>query len=70
MNKLYLLILILFTTVAYAQNPDWEDPTVIAKNKMPAHATSYSFKSEDEALKGDRENSRVVLSGTGLTREL
>ncbi|MCG6186544.1 glycoside hydrolase family 2 TIM barrel-domain containing protein [Maribellus maritimus] len=60
MNKLYTLVLILFTSLAWAQNSDWEDPTVIAKNKLPAHATSYSFKSQSDALKGDRETSRMI----------
>lgn len=60
MNKLYLLVVILFTSTVYSQNPDWEDPTVIAKNKLPARATSYSFSSQKEALKGEREDSRVI----------
>ncbi|MDB4581590.1 DUF4981 domain-containing protein [Draconibacterium sp.] len=65
MNKLVLLILILFTSSVIAQNNEWEDPTFIAKNKMPARATSYSFKTADDALKGDRESSRMIsLNGT------
>jgi len=65
MNKLITLILILFTSLVFAQNRDWEDPTVIAKNKMPARATSYSFESSNDALNGDREKSRMVsLNGT------
>ncbi len=60
MNKLITLILILFTSTLFAQNKDWEDPTFIAKNKMPARATSYSFKTADDALAGDRDNSRML----------
>ncbi len=65
MNKLYLFVLLFFTTAVFAQNPEWEDPTFIAKNKMPGRATSYSYKSGSDALKGDRENSRMIsLNGT------
>ncbi|MBN1987223.1 MAG: DUF4981 domain-containing protein, partial [Prolixibacteraceae bacterium] len=65
MNKLYSLLFVLFVSTAYAQNPEWEDPGVIAKNKMPGRATSYSFTSENDALEGDREDSRMLsLNGT------
>ncbi len=65
MNKLFFLFLILCTSVAFAQNNEWEDPTVIAKNKMPGRATSYSFTNEADALAGNRETSRMIsLNGT------
>jgi len=65
MNKLIILIFILITSSLFAQNNDWEDPAVIAKNKLPGRATSYSFKTADDALNGNRENSRMIsLNGT------
>ncbi len=42
-----------------AQN-DWENEQVIGRNKMPARATSYSFPSEESALKGDRTQARFL----------
>ena len=59
MNRLTFLFLILLTFGASAQN-DWEDQSVIGRNKMPARATSYSFSSENQALKGDRSQSRMI----------
>ncbi|WP_297090600.1 glycoside hydrolase family 2 TIM barrel-domain containing protein [uncultured Draconibacterium sp.] len=65
MNKLLTMLLAMAVFASQAQNKDWEDPTVIAKNKMPARATSYSFSSSDDALNGDRENSQMIsLNGT------
>jgi beta-galactosidase len=65
MNKLVTILLLVFASTTFAQNNDWEDPTVIAKNKMPARATSYSFTSDRDALNGDRELSQMIsLNGT------
>ncbi len=65
MNKALLFSFLFFTTSLFAQNKIWEDPTVIAKNKMKARATSYSFKTEQDALEGLREKSRMLpLDGT------
>jgi beta-galactosidase len=65
MNRLITLLLILFTSTAFAQNNEWEDPTFIGKNKIPGRATSYSFKSVNDALSGERENARMIsLNGT------
>ena len=58
-------MLSLCATTLFAQNKIWEDPTYIAKNKLPGRATSYSYKSADDALSGDRETSRMIsLNGT------
>lgn len=59
MNRLTFFILMLLTIGVSAQN-DWEDQSVIGRNKMPARATSYSFSSEDQALKGDRTQARFL----------
>lgn len=65
MRKLITILLIAIAPVVFAQNNKWEDPTVIAKNKLPGRATSYSFKNTKDALDGDRENSRMIsLNGT------
>ena len=60
MKKRITFALLLCASIAFAQNRDWEDPTVIAKNKLPGRATSYSFKNADDALKGDREASQMI----------
>ncbi len=39
---------------------DWEDETVIARHKMPARATSYSYSSAEDALSGERTRSRML----------
>ncbi len=59
MNRLTFFILMLLTIGVSAQN-DWEDQSVIGRNKLPARVTSYSFSSEDLALKGDRAQSRFL----------
>ena len=59
MKKLSFLLFSLLTLFASAQN-DWEDQSVIGRNKMPARATSYSFPSEELALKGDRTQARFL----------
>ncbi|HYQ56662.1 MAG TPA: glycoside hydrolase family 2 TIM barrel-domain containing protein [Draconibacterium sp.] len=65
MRKLIILVFILFTSTLFAQNNIWEDPTYIGRNKLPARATSYSYASADDALEGNRDNSRMIsLNGT------
>lgn len=65
MKKALLFLCLLIGLQAIAQNKDWENPGVIAWNKMPARATSYSFNSVKDALQGDRENSRMLsLNGS------
>lgn len=59
MNKIISLLFAFLSLTAFAQN-DWEDQSVIGRNKMPARATSYSFSSEDQALKGDRSQARLL----------
>ena len=60
MKKLFILVLSLCATTLFAQNNSWEDPAYIAKNKLPGRATSYSYKSADDALNCDRETSRMI----------
>ena len=39
---------------------DWENPAVIAINKLPARATSYSFDTEEKAKTYNRDQAKVV----------
>ena len=59
MNRLAFFILMFLAIGVSAQN-DWEDQSIIGRNKMPARATSYSFSSEELALKGDRTQARFL----------
>lgn len=47
-------------SIALSAQNDWENEQVIGRNKMPARATSYSFPSEELALKGDRTQARFL----------
>ena len=37
--------------------PDWEDPSVVAINKEPSHATLFPFENRELALANDRDES-------------
>jgi beta-galactosidase len=66
MKRFFLYFLTFFSVGVFAQN-DWENEQVIGRNKMPARVTSYSFPSEDLALKGDRSQARLLsLNGEWL----
>ncbi|WP_095011924.1 glycoside hydrolase family 2 TIM barrel-domain containing protein [Tsuneonella mangrovi] len=45
--------------------PDWENPAVFARNKLPAHATGFPFESRTLALRNDlgASNRYVPLDG-------
>lgn len=43
----------------YNREP-WEDPSVSGINREPSRATAYSFETIDEALRGDRSQSRMM----------
>ncbi|MBD8679738.1 glycoside hydrolase family 2 TIM barrel-domain containing protein [Sphingomonas sp. CFBP 13720] len=45
--------------------PDWENPAVHARGKLPAHATGFAFETRDLALAGDRARSARFLSLNG-----
>ncbi len=65
--KTLSFLFFLFTTLCATAQNDWENQSVISRNKMPARATSYSFSSEDQALKGDRSQARLLsLNGEWL----
>ncbi|MFL1012169.1 glycoside hydrolase family 2 TIM barrel-domain containing protein [Flavisericum labens] len=48
------------TPKKYAYTP-WEDPLVTSINRQPARATSYSYKTVEDALEGNREKSRLLM---------
>ncbi len=45
--------------------PDWENPAVHARGKLPAHATGFAFETRDLALAGDRARSARFVSLNG-----
>ncbi|WP_420140339.1 glycoside hydrolase family 2 TIM barrel-domain containing protein [Sphingomonas sp.] len=51
-----------------ASRPDWENPAMFERGKMPARATGFPFESRDLALDGDRERSSRFLSLNGAWR--
>ena len=60
-RKLVIVGLLIFALVnaVFAQN-DWENEKVFERNKLGARVPSYSFKSEEDAIIGNRENARMV----------
>ncbi|MDA1336452.1 MAG: DUF4981 domain-containing protein [Bacteroidetes bacterium] len=52
--------------VCRAQNPDWENPTVIGLNKLDARADFFAFESLELAHEGNCENSTRFLDLNGL----
>lgn len=48
----------------YKFNP-WENPAIDGINRLPAHATAYSFSNLQDALTGDREKSGRTISLNG-----
>lgn len=58
--KPIVFFLFLFVCGGLSAQNDWENEQVIGRNKMPARATSYSFPSEDMALKGNRSQARFL----------
>ncbi|WP_342659246.1 DUF4981 domain-containing protein (plasmid) [Sphingomonas sp. NY01] len=45
-----------------ATRPDWENPAVFARNKLPARATGFPFENRAKALAGHRtQSSRFLL---------
>ncbi len=62
---LTICMVTIFSVLTITAQNDWENEQVIAKNKLPARATSYSFTNVEDALKGDREKSRMIsLNGS------
>lgn len=60
MTPVVLLALLVFSQ-ADAPRPDWENPSLLGKNKEPARATFLSYPDAASALKG--EENRISLNG-------
>jgi beta-galactosidase len=68
MKKILITIILIpsfLFCIAQTQAPDWENPQVIAKNKLAPHAFFVPFKSLEKALKLDHENSEYYHSLNG-----
>ncbi|WP_082466141.1 glycoside hydrolase family 2 TIM barrel-domain containing protein [Sphingomonas sp. Leaf38] len=46
--------------------PDWENPAVFERGRLPAHATGFPFETRAAALMGDHSRSRRFLSLDGM----
>ncbi|WP_147676712.1 glycoside hydrolase family 2 TIM barrel-domain containing protein [Algibacter pacificus] len=67
--KILKIISIIYITLSIniliSQNKDWENPVVFGINKLPARATSISFRDEKNAIKRDKNNSEKHLTLNG-----
>lgn len=58
--KLILACVVLLISIQWGNaQKNWENETVFEMNKLKARVPSYSYKSVEDALKGDREHSRM-----------
>ncbi len=48
-----------FKDIWRADQPEWQNQYVNGVNRLPARATSYSYRSADDALLCDRENAEI-----------
>ena len=48
-----------------SSRPDWENPTIHARGKLPARSTAFPFESRDMAIAGDTRQSRRFLDLNG-----
>ena len=62
---IYLIILTTIVQFANAQTLEWQDPLVNSINRLPAKATSISYETQDEALKGKIQDSKRYFSLNG-----
>ena len=81
-RRLIALALLASTTPAFAQGrpvvplspqidasrPDWENPAIFERGKMPARATGFPFETRDLALANDPAASKRFLSLNGQWR--
>lgn len=61
-----LLVFMGFARNAFAETPDWENPSIFGRNKEPYHCTLLPYPDEASARAGTREASpwRQSLNGT------
>ncbi|MEM7371266.1 MAG: glycoside hydrolase family 2 TIM barrel-domain containing protein [Bacteroidota bacterium] len=69
MNKLATILmlglLVGFLSSIIAQPNDWENPMVFERNKLPAHATMYSYPDAAAAQSMDRSQTSRIMSLNG-----
>lgn len=49
-----------FGNVWRADQPEWQNQNINSVNRLPSRATSYSFRSVEKALEGDRDQSQML----------
>ena len=65
-QRILTCALALTSFAAFGQQNEWLDPNVNEINRAPMHTNYFAYESEEDALKGDRENSDnfMTLNGT------
>ncbi|TWT33964.1 Beta-galactosidase [Posidoniimonas corsicana] len=65
-SRTLMLALLALSPACQCLANDWEDQSVISRNKLPAHATFFRFDTADDAKEGRRDDSPYVklLNGT------
>jgi len=63
--RAFVLSLVLSLSLYASQQPDWENPDVISKNKESGHCTLMPYQDIESALVGTREASRFHKSLNG-----
>lgn len=65
-QKILTYALALTSIAAFGQQNEWLDPNVNEINRAPMHTYYFAYESEEDALKGDWENSDnyMTLNGT------
>ena len=51
--------------MAFAANPDWENPKVFAEGRLAPRATAYPFATTQAAVEGNQEASPYYLTLNG-----
>ena len=65
-KKQIQFILFLFSPLLLlGQNSAWEDPLINQMNRLPSHATFYSYESKELAIENERESSKNYESLNG-----
>ena len=61
LRNLLVPVLLLCGTASAAPPAEWENQHVNAVNRLPMRATSYSYDSPQQALRGDRSASTILF---------
>lgn len=67
-NKYFIFCFLFFSISTSISQEYWENPQIIAKNKMDAHVNVIPYTSVDEALIGERSNSKYYKCLNGEWR--